>query len=317
MPKKTPNPIYAFVLFGLLVSSVALGQQDPQYTQYLYNMSVVNPAYTTQEKGMLDFGTLYRSQWLSATGAPTTLTFFTHAALTEKVEVGLSLITDEIGEGALKETNAYADFAYILKLDDRSNLSLGLKGGFTTLESNFSGFALPEIQDDPAFNENINQTFPNIGVGAFYNRERFYIGVSAPNLLTSKHLEQSAGIERFGAEAIHLFSMAGYVHTFSPNLKVKPSVLARMVQGAPLTVDTSLNVLFNNKFEGGLSYRLEDSVSAMFNIGVIPAVRIGYAYDYTLSNLGAYNDGSHEIFVLFDLDLWGLQKGYDKSPRFY
>ena len=285
-------------------------QQDPQYTQYMYNMNVVNPAYTTNEPGMLNFGTLYRTQWENAVGAPKTLTFFAHTSFSEKIEMGASLISDDIGDGSLKENNIYIDFAYILKLDEKSNLSLGLKGGITTFETNFNGFRLPEFQDDPAFNENLN----NIGVGAFYNRDKFYAGLSIPNLLTSKHLENRDGINRIGAEAIHLFGMVGYVFDVNADLKLKPSILTKIVQGAPITADVSLNALFNNRFEGGVSYRLDDSVSAMFNIS---ALRIGYAYDYTLSNLGAFNNGSHEIFVLFNLDLWGLKKGYDKSPRFY
>ena len=111
--------------------------------------------------------------------------------------------------------------------------------------------------------------------------------------------------------------MAGYVFDVNSNLKLKPSILTKMVSGAPVTADFSFNALFNNRLEGGISYRTDDSVSAMFNISIIPSLRIGYAYDYTLSNLGAFNNGSHEIFVLFNLDLWGLKKGYDKSPRFY
>ncbi|WP_405380566.1 type IX secretion system membrane protein PorP/SprF [Maribacter sp. LLG6340-A2] len=301
----------------LLFLSKTYGQQDPQYTQYMYNMNVVNPAYTTNQPGMLNFGTLYRTQWENAVGAPKTLTFFAHTPFSEKIEMGASIISDDIGDGSLKENNIYVDFAYILKLTEKSNLSLGLKGGVTTFETNFNGFRLPEVQDDPAFNENINNTFPNVGIGAFYTREKFYAGVSIPNVLTSKHIENKDGITRLGAEAIHFFGMAGYVFQINSDLKLKPSILTKKVKGAPITADISLNALFNNRFEGGVSYRLDDSVSAMFNIAVVPAIRIGYAYDYTLSNLGAFNDGSHEIFVLFNLDLWGLKKGYDKSPRFY
>jgi len=301
----------------LLCQNTLRAQQDPQYTQYMYNMSVINPAYTTDAPGMLNFGALYRSQWKNTVGAPETLTFFAHLPLSEKIETGISLITDNIGDGALKENNIYADFAYILKLDEKSNLSLGLKGGVTTFETNFNGFMFPEFQDDEAFNDNLNSTFPNVGVGAFYHRKNFYAGLSAPNLLTSKHLENRNGINRIGSENIHLFLTSGYVYELNADLKIKPSVLAKMVQGAPITFDASLNVLFNDRFEGGLSYRLEDSVSAMFNLSVLPALRIGYAYDYTLSKLSTYSSGSHEIFVLFDLDLLGLGKGYDKSPRFY
>ena len=93
--------------------------------------------------------------------------------------------------------------------------------------------------------------------------------------------------------------------------------MTKMVEGSPISLDTSINMLFNNKFETGLSYRWGDAVSAMFNVYVMPSVRLGYAYDYTLSNLGSFSSGSHEIFALFDLDLLGLRKGYDTSPRFY
>ena len=93
--------------------------------------------------------------------------------------------------------------------------------------------------------------------------------------------------------------------------------MTKMVKGSPISLDTSINMLFNNKFETGLSYRWGDDVSAMFNVYVMPSVKIGYAYDYTLSNLSSFSSGSHEIFALFDLDLLGLKKGYDKSPRFY
>lgn len=311
--KNLRNICITLLLFLLKIQA----QQDPQYTQYMYNMNVVNPAYTTNEPGMLNFGTLYRTQWTNAVGGPRTLTFFAHTPLSEKIELGASIISDDIGDGSLKENNIYVDFAYILKLDEKSNLSLGLKGGVTTFETNFNGFRLPEVQDDPAFNENLNNTFPNIGIGAFYNRQNFYAGLSIPNLLTSTHLENRDGITRLGAEAVHLFGMVGYVFDVNSGLKIKPSMLTKMVQGAPITADFSVNALFNNQFETGISYRLEDSVSAMFNISVLPALRIGYAYDYTLSNLGSFNNGSHEIFLLFNLDLWGLKKGYDKSPRFY
>ncbi len=295
----------------------AYAQQDPQYTQYMYNMSVINPAYTTNDLGMLNFGMLYRSQWVSALGGPKTVTFFGHVPINEKIETGLSLISDRIGDGAVKETNLYVDFAYILKLDDLSNISLGLKAGVTNFETDFSGFRLPELQDDPVFNSNINNSFPNIGVGAFYHRQNFYAGASIPNLLSSKYLENRDGITGLGSEEIHVFLTAGYVYELSSNLKIKPSMLTKMVKGSPLTVDASLNALINGRFEVGASYRLEDSVSAMFNIAVLPALRIGYAYDYTLSNLSDFSAGSHEIFLLFDLDLLGLNKGYDKSPRFY
>ncbi|RKR14030.1 type IX secretion system PorP/SprF family membrane protein [Maribacter vaceletii] len=308
--------LYFFFLL-LLQSSFVVAQQDPQYTQYMYNMSVINPAYTTNNLNVVNFGTLYRSQWASAVGSPKTLTFFAHAAITEKVEAGISFIKDEIGDGALKENNVFADFAYSLKLDDQSRLALGLKAGITNFNTNFNGFMLPETQDDSAFSENMNSTFPNVGFGAFYHRDKLYAGLSIPNFLNSKHVDNQNGISTVGSEKMHLFATAGYVYDLNNNIKLKPSFLAKMVKGAPITFDVSLNTLIHNKFEAGISYRLEDAINAMFNMKILPGLKAGYAYDYTLSNLSDFSAGSHEIFLLFDLDLLGLQRGYDKSPRFY
>jgi len=284
----------------------------------MYNMSVVNPAYTTNERGLLNFGLLYRSQWQNAVGAPKTFTFFAHGHLGKNVETGVSVISDIVGEGALRENNIYMDFAYNLKLDDKgTGIAFGLKGGLTHFRTDFRGFQLPEFQDDPAFNENLNSIFPNVGIGAFYHQKNFYAGVSAPNMLNTKHLENGVGINRIGSETLHLFLTAGYVYELNPMFKIKPSVLSKMVNGVSPSFDFSVNVLYNDTFEGGLSYRLNDSVIGMFNIAVTHYLRLGYAYDYTLSNLGAFNDGSHEVMVLFDLDLLGIKSGYDKSPRFY
>lgn len=292
-------------------------QQDPQYTQYMFNMSVINPAYTTNNLNVINFGTLYRSQWASAVGSPKTLTFFAHAAITEKIEAGISFITDDIGDGVAKENNIYADFAYSLKLDEQSRLALGLKAGITNFTTNFNGFRYPELQDDFAFNENLNSVFPNIGVGAFYHRDKFYAGLSIPNLLSAAHLDNQNGIATKGSENMHIFATAGYVYDLNSNIKLKPSLMAKMVNGSPISFDVGINTLINNSFEAGVSYRLDDAVNAMFNVKIAPGLKLGYAYDYTLSNLSDFSSGSHEIFILFDLDLLGLQKGYDKSPRFY
>ncbi len=306
---------FVFIVFANFTYMQA--QQDPQYTQYMYNMSVINPAYTTNNTSLINFGTLYRSQWASAVGGPKTLTFFAHAALSEKIETGISFISDDIGDGVLKENNIYADFAYSLKLNDESRLALGLKAGITTFATNFNGFQYPELQNDFAFNDNQNSTFPNVGVGAFYHRDKFYAGLSVPNLLSSTHLENQNGVSTKGSENMHFFATAGYVYELNSSIKLKPSMLAKMVKGSPISFDASLNALINNSFEIGASYRLDDSVNAMFNMKILPGLRAGYAYDYTLTNLSDFSSGSHEIFILFDLDLLGLQRGYDKSPRFY
>jgi type IX secretion system PorP/SprF family membrane protein len=280
-------------------------------------MSVVNPAYATGTPSMLNLGGLYRTQWVGAVGAPKTFTFFGHSALSEKVEVGLSLVSDDIGDGAKKENNVFADFAYVLDLGGKNNLSLGLKAGFSSMQTNFNGFVLQSgnAATDMAFAEDINVTKPNIGVGAYYFRDNLYVGLSVPNLLKSKHIEEKSGVNAFGSENIHTFLTAGYVFEINDRLKLKPAFMSKFVKGAPVSVDLTANVLYNEKFELGAAYRIDDSVSALVNINITPSLRVGYSYDYTLTNLGQFNSGTHEIMLLFDLDLLG--KGYDKSPRFF
>ncbi|TDE42425.1 type IX secretion system membrane protein PorP/SprF [Flavobacterium rhamnosiphilum] len=305
-----------FVSFLFFIIN-ASAQQDPQFTQYMYNMNVINPAYATGTQSMLDVGILYRTQWVGAVGAPKTMTLFGHMPVNEKVEVGFSLISDDIGDGAKKEDNFFADFAYLLQFNNNHNLSFGLKAGFTSFKTNFNGFVFEsgDAGTDLAFSEDVNKFMPNIGVGAFYFTDKYYLGLSAPNLFSSKHIEERSGINSFGSEKIHAFFTGGYVFTLSDSFKLKPAFMSKFIAGAPVTLDLSANVLYNDKFEFGASYRFGDAVSALMNVKVTPNIRVGYAYDYTISNLGQFNSGTHEIFVLFNLDL--LSKGYDKSPRFF
>ena len=297
--------------------NLAFAQQDPQYTHYMYNMSVLNPAYAKGSDQILNLGTLYRTQWVGAVGAPKTFTFFAHMPVNQKIQLGLSLISDDIGDGAKKENNCYADFAYVLQFKKNHKLSLGLKAGFTSLESNFNGFRFEtgDRTTDLSFNENISVFKPNIGAGAYYFNNKYYVGVSVPNLLATKHIEERNGIHAFGSEDVHLFFTGGYVFKLNSDFKIKPAFMTKFVKGSTPSIDVTTNVLFANKFEFGIGYRFDDAISALINVNVSRNIKVGYAYDYTTSNLGQFNSGTHEIFLLFDLYLLG--KGHDLSPRFF
>jgi len=281
-------------------------------------MSVINPAYATADEGMLNLGGLYRTQWVGIEGAPKTGSFFAHTPINDKIEVGVSFTNDNIGD-VVSENNFYADFAYVLPVGLESKLSLGLKAGVTSFNANFNGFNLQSGNQttDVAFNENISKLFPNVGIGAFYFSDNYYLGLSAPNLLTTKHLENENGIQATGVQDIHFFATGGYVFDVSTNVKLKPAFMAKAVRGAPLAIDLTANVLINERLEAGLGYRLDDAVSALVNFKITPDLRIGYAYDYTTTNLSNFNSGSHEIFILFDVDIFGFRGGYDRSPRFF
>ncbi|MCB0448614.1 MAG: type IX secretion system membrane protein PorP/SprF [Confluentibacter sp.] len=302
----------------MLMSLQSIAQQDPQFTQYMYNMSVINPAYATANEAVLNLGGLYRTQWVGLEGAPKTGTFFAHSPINRKIEVGISFTNDNIGD-IVEENNIYADFAYVLPMGLEGKLSLGLKAGFTLFDTNFDGLNLQSgnVSTDIAFNENINKTFPNLGIGAFYFTDTYYIGLSAPNMLNTKHLEVENGIRTTGVQSVHYYLTGGYVFNINQNLKLKPAFMAKSVSGAPLALDITANVLINEKIEAGLGYRLDDAISGLVGFRISPELKIGYAYDFTTNNLGSYNSGSHELFILFDVDLFGLKGGYDRSPRFF
>ncbi|HEA30461.1 MAG TPA: type IX secretion system membrane protein PorP/SprF [Leeuwenhoekiella sp.] len=307
-----------FFAATVLISQLAWGQQDPQLTQYMYNMSLMNPAYSTGNEGVMNLGALYRAQWVGIDGAPTTGTFFAHAPVSDRIELGVNLIHDEIGD-VVKETNLNADFAYKIQLSPSSNLAFGLKAGATFFNTDFTNLQLGSgnAATDLAFDKNISQTYPTLGVGLFYFSDHYYLGASAPNLLNAEHIEERDGIRGFGEETVHYFLTGGYVFDLNADLKLKPSFMARAVEGAPISIDLNANVLLYEKVEAGLGYRVGDAITGLVNFEVAQGLRIGYAYDYTTSNLGKYNDGSHEIMLLFDLDFLGLAPRYAKSPRFF
>lgn len=302
------------VVVMLFFGAQSFAQQDPQFTHYMYNMSGINPAYATDNPGTISVGGLYRTQWVGAVGAPKTVTAFLHSGIAKRLEAGLSVVSDEIGD-VVKENNIYADIAYVIPISERNKISFGVKAGATFFDADFNGFQYSDANPDPAFAENIHKVFPNVGAGVYFFGDNYYVGLSAPNLLKTKHLEKGNGIQTIGVEEIHYFITGGYVFDISENFRLKPAMMAKAVQGAPISFDFTANALFSNRFEIGAAYRLDDSISGLAGFYITPDLRIGYSYDYTLTNMADFNSGTHEIFVLFDLNLSG--KGYDKSPRFF
>lgn len=303
----------------ILMAAKSSAQQDPMFTHYMYNMSVINPAYATDNADVLNLGGLYRAQWVGAVGGPTSGTFFAHKSISKQVELGISVVHDQIGD-VVNENNVFVDFAYVLPVSEKTKLSFGAKAGATFFDTNFNGFEYTDPELDPAFANNISKVFPNIGAGMYLFGENYYAGISVPNLLMTKHLERQDGIIADGVEAMHYFITGGYVFTFNgnDNFKLKPAFMAKAVSGAPLSIDFTTNVLINNKFELGVGYRHGDSVSGLTSFYLTPTLRVGYSYDYTLTNLRNFNSGSHEVFLLFDIDFGKFSgNGYDKSPRFF
>lgn len=283
-------------------------QQDPQYTQYMYNMNIMNPAYAGSKES-LSITALYRTQWAGLDGAPETITLSAHAPVGERVGLGLSAIKDELGP--ISETNVYIDFSYTLPMGESLKLALGIKGGATFHDV---GLTSLELQDpgDPFFSEDISNVYPNVGAGAFLYTENFYLGLSVPNFLNSIHLDEN-GL-KYGSETQHFFATAGYVFQISDNFKLKPSVMVKSAFDAPISLDGNLNALFFDRFEIGASYRLDDSFSGLVGFQVTDFLRIGYAYDHIISELKGVGSASHEVIVTFDIF---FKPRILHSPRFF
>ena len=293
------------MLFALQMNA----QQDPQYTQYMYNMNIINPAYTGSTEG-LAVGALYRSQWVGLDGGPETFTFNIHSPIGKQVGLGLSVISDQIGP--VKETNAYVDFSYTIPVGTVTKLAFGIKGGFT-----FHDIGLADINttdpNDPFFENNINETTPNIGAGVyFYKPNKYYISASVPNILNGVHLDTNG--TKIGSETEHFFAAAGYVFDLSENFKLKPHALLKYATDAPLSYDINANVFMYDLVEIGVGYRLQDSFSGMINFQVYDNLRIGYAYDAIRSDLNIVTNSSHEIFINFDLN---FSSKVSRSPRYF
>lgn len=291
-----------------LYTAVADAQQDPQYTQYMYNMNVINPAYAGSKES-LSITALYRNQWSGFEDAPVTFTFSAHSPISDKIGLGLSAIKDKLGP--ISETNVFTDFSYTLDVGASTKLAFGIKAGFTFHSVGLVDLALQD-PGDPFFSQNINNTYPNIGTGAFLYGDKFYVGLSVPNLLKSVHLDEN-GI-KYGSETNHFFGTAGYVFQVSENVKLKPSVMVKTAFNSPVSFDANINTLFYEKFELGVSYRLDDSFSGLVGFQATPNIRVGYAYDYVTSEIRTVAAASHEVVFTFDLF---FNKRTMRSPRYF
>jgi type IX secretion system PorP/SprF family membrane protein len=304
--------LLVLLIVMLMFFTDIFSQQDPQYTQYMYNMNVVNPAYAGS-RGTLSLGLLGRTQWTNVAGGPKTVTFSGDAPIGRRVGIGLSIIADEIGP--VQEQNLYVDVSYTINTSEEGRLAFGLKGGVTLQDIDLLSITLPQDPNDPLFEDNVNEVYPNFGAGIYYYTDKFYVGLSVPNILKSTHFERSGGIITEASEEMHAFLTAGYVFGLSSTLKFKPSLMFKGVLGAPVSIDINANFLLYNRLELGASYRIEDSLSALINFAVTPDFRIGFAYDYTISEFSNINPGgTYEAILLYDID---FSKKNLKSPRFF
>ena len=307
------------LVFLFIVIKDIYAQQDAQYTQYMLNTMVVNPAYAGS-RGQLSIASLYRAQWVGLEGAPTTFTLNLHSPIRDsRVGYGISVVNDNIGDGVVQETYLDAAVSYTIDVSAFGKLSFGLKFGGDLLNLDFS--KLRNFDDEPVPQDNIENKFtPNFGVGIYYHTDRFYLGLSAPDLLESDHFDNSEGdsndVQFLSTERINFYFITGYVFDLNGNVKFKPALLTKAVSGAPLQVDISGSFLFNEKFSLGVAYRWDAAISGLVGFQISEKFMLGLAYDRETTELGGtqFNDGSFEVFLRFE-----LVKSFNRlvSPRFF
>ena len=273
----------------------------------------VNPAYAGTWES-LGFLTLARQQWAGFEGAPRTFTFSMQSIMkNRKVALGLNVISDQLRFE--KRLGIFGDYSYLLKLDDNTNLRFGLKGGFTNYSINFKDYIpYPGSTIDPLFQGEVDTKFtPNFGLGAFLYKTNFYFGLAIPKMLENK-FKNNYNNNSVSAEVRHFFLNAGAVFSLSEDLKFKPTFLTKITINAPVEFDFSGNFLLKEKVWLGAMFRTGDSFGFIAQWIFDQKLRIGYAVDFTITELRHYNYGSHEIMVSFELK---LTKERFVSPRYY
>lgn len=293
----------------MLLALVSYGQQDAQFTQYMYNTININPAYAGS-RGAMSIFALHRTQWVGLDGAPTTNTASINTPISNSnLGLGVSFVNDKIGP--TNENTVSADLSYTIPTSENFKLSFGMKATANLFNLNVNKLN-PVDQSDPQFQNQRNVFTPNIGAGIYYRSDTAYLGLSVPNFIqTNRYGDNEVVIFK---EKMNFYLIGGYVFDLSYNVKFKPAFLTKLVQGAPLQVDVSGNFYINEKFTLGLAYRWSAAMSTMVGFQVSDEMYIGYGYDLETTKLDNYNSGSHEVFLRYE-----ILKNNDKiiSPRYF
>jgi type IX secretion system PorP/SprF family membrane protein len=298
-------------LLLILLSFPVFAQQDPMYSQYMFNMLSINPAYAGSRE-VLSATALGRWQWAGIEGAPQTQTFSLDAPFKNKqFGGGLQLVNDKLGVS--RNTGLFGSYAYRLRLSNKALLAMGLQAGFYWFRSDLVGVV---NNNDGAFSANVSRVLPNVGTGVYYSTDNFYIGLSIPHLFKNKLddlIRQSAATNR-AVQYRHLFLMSGIVLPVSETIKIKPSALLKVVKGAPVQFDINANVWMRDVVGIGASYRSGDAALIMAEFQATKQLRFGYAYDFILTSLRTSNAGTHEIMLRYE---FGSKTDKMLSPRYF
>ncbi|MFB6456179.1 type IX secretion system membrane protein PorP/SprF [Chitinophaga sp. Hz27] len=316
------------VLFFILCGVTASAQQDAQFSQYMFNGIYVNPAYAGY-KEQWNIHAFYRNQWTSLPGAPKTFSVAAEGtANNDRVGLGVQFMNDKLG--ASNTTSGYLTYAYRIPMneDGSSRLAIGISGGFLQQRLDVSLLTTSSSTIDPALvNGENNRTVPDARLGIFYNRERFFAGISASNLL-AQSFQKSQAMKEYLPLKTHLYFTLGGLVPLSEELLLKPSILIKEDLAGPTSVDLNAFVLISQKLWLGASYRstylkksnLEANLKKpsalvfMAEVFVNDKLRLGYAYDMTMNGTVATNYPTHELSIGY---FFKRRNARMMSPRYF
>jgi len=280
------------LIIGLGCISLTFGQQDPLYSQYIQNPMVINPAYAGLNNN-LNASLSYRTQWGGFEGNPTTVNVNGHVSLVEnRVGAGLLIVQDKIGNITNTDINAIG--SYKLQLEDKA-FSFGMQAGVSVLREDNSKLNLPpNQQDDPAFQNNLNTSKPNIGVGAILKSERYFVGISVPRLLNSSFSNQGESFDLYNQ---HYYLLGGYVINMGTRLRLKPSVLLKAVKGSPLSTDLNFNINIDQLYTAGVFTRNFNTYGLQVGALLKDQFRLGYTFEIPTANSVGTRFNTHEIML--------------------
>ena len=292
--QKMKTKIVSFII--MLLTVVSYGQQDAQFTQYMYNTININPAYAGS-RGVMSIFALHRTQWVGLDGAPTTNAVSINTPINNSnLGLGVSFVNDKIGP--TNENTISTDLSYTIPTSENFKLSFGMKATANLFNLNANKLN-PIDQGDSQFQNLRNVFTPNIGAGIYYHSDKAYVGLSVPNFIqTNRYSDNEVAISK---EKMNYYLIGGYVFDISDNIKFKPAFLTKLVEGSPLQVDVSANFMFVDKVVVGVAYRWSAAMSAMVGFQVTDGMYIGYGYDLETTNLDNYNSGSHEVFLRYEI----------------
>lgn len=301
----------AIMIVLALLSQNSIAQQDIMISQYMFNGLFLNPAYSGSHRHT-EATLLHRRQWLNFPGAPVTNIFGIDAPIA-KQKMGLGFLFASESIGATDQVDLFGNYSYHLKVG-KGKLSLGLRAGGSLVSANLSQLKTNQLGDE-AFSNIQTRFLPKFGTGIYYYTKKYYAGLSIPTLIAYES-GRSFGVDLNASTTMrrHFFLTGGYVFEISDAVKLKPSTLIKYEPSAPLQADINLNVLLNNVFWIGVSYRTGEAAVSIIEYQINQMFRIGYAYDYNLTEIRKFSSGSHEI--MFGIN-FGKEVLKTKNPRYF